>query len=155
MYPELNSSTKEQPQTNQYRGFMYTYKRPSNNRVSPIFESRLNPSTNITLDSSLLRDLIDFHKKDSRKRLFYLALFFGILLGLPGLILLLTSFVKPKCNNYIDYCSNLRLALLAIGASLLGATVLIICIAVCLLRDEIRKKFDDLDDSTSLGQTSV
>ncbi|CAF5050601.1 unnamed protein product, partial [Rotaria socialis] len=73
----------------------------------------------------------------------------------PGLILLLTSFVKPKCNNYIDYCSNLRLALLAIGASLLGATVLIICIAVCLLRDEIRKKFDDLDDSTSLGQTSV
>ncbi|CAF3732075.1 unnamed protein product [Rotaria socialis] len=31
MYPELNSSTKEQPQTNQYRGFMYTYKRPSNN----------------------------------------------------------------------------------------------------------------------------
>ncbi|CAF4447410.1 unnamed protein product, partial [Rotaria magnacalcarata] len=30
MYPELNSSTQEQPQTNQYRGFMYTNDRQSN-----------------------------------------------------------------------------------------------------------------------------
>ncbi|CAF4145943.1 unnamed protein product [Rotaria magnacalcarata] len=124
------------------------------NQVSSNFEFRFNPSTNITLHSPLFSDLIDFHKKRIRKQVLYISLIFGIF-GLLGLILLLTSFAIPNCNNYIDHCSNTRLTLLVFGASSLGTAVLITFIVVCVTRYQVHKQFGDFDNSTSLGQTSV
>jgi len=117
-------------------------------------ESQFSPRTNFTLDSLPLSDLIDFHKKRSRKHMTYVVLVFGII-ALIGLALLIASFAIP--NNCISGgrdCSSTKIVFLTMGSTFLGMGILFILIGAGCGFYQLKRQHNDLNE-TENGQQPI
>ncbi len=80
---------------------------------------------------------------------------FGVF-GLIGLILLVTSFILPTCNDLIDRCStSTKVILLVLGATFLGAFVFMTLIFMCMAACELKSHFKDLDETNTNQQPVI
>ncbi|CAF2668380.1 unnamed protein product [Rotaria sp. Silwood2] len=107
-------------------------------------ESRFGSTTNSSLDSPPISELIDFHKKRLRKQLKYLYIVSGII-AMVGLVFLITSFFLPKCDSSYRDCSSLNIVFLTVGSSIIGLGVVFALSGMCFQCCCMKQQFDDVN----------
>ncbi|CAF1501457.1 unnamed protein product, partial [Rotaria sordida] len=150
----LHQMMSEQAQSNRNDAIMYINGQQSNDPFSRNVESRFSPSTNVTLSSQLLSELIDCHKKRLRKQLIYVLIIFGIF-GLIGLILFGISYAVPKCEDYIRECSRTGTVLFVLGLTFAGSTFLMFPLIICIWSCQMSKQWSDFNDNINREQVIV
>ncbi|CAF4076526.1 unnamed protein product [Rotaria sordida] len=150
----LHQMMSEQAQSNRNDAIMYINGQQSNDPFSRNVESRFSPSTNVTLSSQLLSELIDCHKKRLRKQLIYVLIIFGIF-GLIGLILFGISYAVPKCEDYVRECSRTGTVLFVLGLTFAGSILLMFPLIICIWSYQMSKQWSDFNDNINREQVIV
>ncbi|CAF2650430.1 unnamed protein product [Rotaria sp. Silwood2] len=117
-------------------------------------DSRFSPSTNMTLSSQLISELIDVYKKRTRKQVLYISIPLGIV-ALIGIILFGVSYALPQCKEYIRECPTTRTTLFIVGISLGGTFAFAIPLVLCVWRCQMCCELSDLDTPESRDEAIV
>ncbi|CAF1185971.1 unnamed protein product [Adineta ricciae] len=112
---------------------------------SSTIASMFSETANAAFSSAPVLELLDFHKNKFRKTMIYIVLLFSLFI-LTGLILLIISFVLPKCDTSLEPCKRTDLALLIMGSTFIGTGALIILLVIGCASCQFRKQMNDLTD---------
>jgi hypothetical protein len=75
--------------------------------------------------------------------------------GLLGLILLITSFALPQCDDSIDQCNHTDSIVLGMGSILLGTSILALLAYALYYFCVLKKQFNDLDNPAITQQPII
>jgi hypothetical protein len=117
-------------------------------------DSRFGANTNSILYSFSLTELIDFHKKRTRRHLKYVMIVFGIF-GLIGLILFGISYAVPKSDTDYGAWSVSKTLLFTLGLTFLATGVLLVLVLACVSVCQFYRQFDYLDDTKNTQQPFI